>query len=263
VSRGVVVIASAGDERASDNPVVYPAGLSGVIGVTASNQSDGQLPTAGYGSSINFVDLTAPGETIVSTWWHDRVHEYGAATGTNLATPHVAGVAALILSVNPTLAPVQVIDILQRTASDLGPRGPDKYFGWGLVNAVDALSATPHFLQVSPDRLIFWDDGQTINPPVAQIVNNTTGPGTWTAKIVGDAAGWLELSSPAGSTPSYVTVSVRRPSSQVCVRTGFIVVDSLMPEAVNSPRVIDVVLRSSSVCRTYYVPAVANGGEVK
>jgi subtilisin family serine protease len=257
ISRGVVVIASAGDEGERGNPVIYPAGLSGVLGVTAIDRGEARLRTAGYGSSINFVDLTAPGEAIISTWWHDGIHDYGTTTGTHLATPHVAGLAALIRSINPTLPPVQVADILQRTARDRGPRGPDKYFGWGLVDAEAALNATPHFLQVSPDRLIFRDDGQTISPAIARITNHTTSAQTWTATTDAD---WLTVSAPTGSTPSSVTVEPRRDESQGCgYKVGHVFVESLMVENVNSPKTIEVVLRSSGACYKFYMPMVAKG----
>jgi serine protease len=63
-------------------------------------------------------------------------------SGTSMAAPHVSGVAALVFGKNPTLTPLQVESILESTATDLGPAGYDPTFGWGLVNAKDALDAT-------------------------------------------------------------------------------------------------------------------------
>jgi subtilisin family serine protease len=60
-----------------------------------------------------------------------------------MATPHVSGLAALILSRNPNLTPDQVRAIIESTAEDLGPAGRDIYFGAGRINMTRALAATP------------------------------------------------------------------------------------------------------------------------
>jgi serine protease len=63
--------------------------------------------------------------------------------GTSMASPHVAGVAALVLSAHPTYTNEQVRAALQSTAKDLGKAGWDKYYGYGLVNAYAAVNWTP------------------------------------------------------------------------------------------------------------------------
>ncbi|MGH7700146.1 MAG: S8 family serine peptidase [Gemmatimonadales bacterium] len=64
-------------------------------------------------------------------------------SGTSMASPHAAGVAALVLSRNPTLSPEQVRTILRASANDLGVPGWDPLFGYGRVNARRAVEATP------------------------------------------------------------------------------------------------------------------------
>jgi serine protease len=64
-------------------------------------------------------------------------------SGTSMATPHVAGVAALVLGKDPSLTPTEVESILTESADDLGASGYDKTFGYGLVDATGALAATP------------------------------------------------------------------------------------------------------------------------
>jgi subtilisin family serine protease len=61
--------------------------------------------------------------------------------GTSMASPHVAGVAALVLAANPALTPDQVETTLTSTATDLGAAGRDNQFGHGLVNAFAAVTA--------------------------------------------------------------------------------------------------------------------------
>ena len=61
--------------------------------------------------------------------------------GNSFSGPHAAGVAALMLSVNPELNPWEISEILRETASDLGPEGPDFKFGYGLIDALAAVRA--------------------------------------------------------------------------------------------------------------------------
>ena len=66
---------------------------------------------------------------------------YQMSTGTSIATAHVSGVVALMLERDPSLTPVDVRKILEATATDLGPKGKDSQYGWGLVNPKKALEA--------------------------------------------------------------------------------------------------------------------------
>src|SRR5205807_1036294 len=66
---------------------------------------------------------------------------YTRLSGTSMASPHVAGVAALVLSVRPDLDPAGVRKLLQQTATDLGATGRDDLYGDGLVNAAAAVQA--------------------------------------------------------------------------------------------------------------------------
>ena len=68
----------------------------------------------------------------------DRYEEVGFQ-GTSMASPHVAGLAALMVSQMPTLTPAAIEAILRRTALDLGSPGRDDQFGWGLIQARPAI----------------------------------------------------------------------------------------------------------------------------
>jgi subtilisin family serine protease len=80
---------------------------------------------------------------ITTATFKNAATDWNLDSGTSMATPHVTGVAALILGKNPKLTPDQVETILERTATDLGVPNYDTTFGWGLVNAQAALAATP------------------------------------------------------------------------------------------------------------------------
>ena len=81
-------------------------------------------------------DIAAPGVGIMST----VPGEYATWVGTSMATPIVSGIAALLYAYNPNLSCDQVKNILYSTALDLGDSGRDQYYGWGLVNAEDAVA---------------------------------------------------------------------------------------------------------------------------
>jgi len=128
-SKGGVLFVAAGNTGAVDN--TPPTDLMMVVAATLQDDSHASWST--YGS---FVDISAPGYNIVSTapggaYWY--------CWGTSLATPIVAGTAALILAKRPDFTPSQVDATLKSTATDLGTPGTDVYFGAGRVNAAAAL----------------------------------------------------------------------------------------------------------------------------
>ncbi len=249
-----LLVASTGDYAGEGNPRVYPAALRNVLAVGGTDKTNARLRASGYG---DYVDLAAPAETIVSTWWQSGQHVYGVASGADFAAPHVAGVAALILSVNPSLSLDQLTSLLRSSAVDLGDPGFDDYYGYGLVDTNQAVWTTPHFLQVSPDRLFYTYDGQQLSPAVQRLTNHTTSALTWSATA---NAGWIHVVAPRGYTPSYAEVSVERGEVLGCgIRVGQINVTSLMPSSLNSPQTVDVILRFSLSCRRTYLPLVVRG----
>lgn len=93
---------------------------------------------ASFSNTGPFVDLVAPGTQIYTT---KRGRGYGRVSGTSFASPLVAGVAALLWSVNPDFRPVTVENLLFSTAVDLGVRGRDNRYGVGRVDAGAAVAA--------------------------------------------------------------------------------------------------------------------------
>jgi thermitase len=129
---GALVIAAAGNTGNSEKH--YPAAYSEVIAVAATNEKD---KLASFSTHGDWVDLAAPGTSILSTYlWNT----YVSWSGTSMACPHVAGVAALVWSQYPTMSNEQVRSQLLNTADDLGASGFDVYFGYGRVNARKAIA---------------------------------------------------------------------------------------------------------------------------
>ena len=129
--KGLLLVASAGN---SGNPpgigdnVGYPAAYYSVIAVAATDQNDER---ARWSSTGPAVELAAPGVSIYSTY----IGGYATYSGTSMASPHVAGTAALVMVVYPLWSNKEVREQLKNTADDLGD--PEKY-GYGLVNAAEA-----------------------------------------------------------------------------------------------------------------------------
>ena len=127
--RGGVVVSSAGNystfDSSPDNPYI--------LTVSATNQND---VLESYSNRGNNIDLAAPGSAFTTI----RGGGYNSVGGTSYSSPTVAGVAALVLSANPNLTPPEVAEILKQSANDLGPAGWDSSYGWGRVNAYQAVS---------------------------------------------------------------------------------------------------------------------------
>jgi len=106
---------------------------------------------------LGVIDVAAPGRRILSTLPKDVAADpagFGLLSGTSMASPHVAGVLALMKSAHPTWTPAQMLERLEAQADDhacaapennvgaacVGPATENSYFGEGLVDALDAVS---------------------------------------------------------------------------------------------------------------------------
>jgi len=137
---GMVHFASAGNDGANFSS--YPASLPTVNSIGAINRFGNKASFSNYGPAIF---ATAPGQDVVTTdrrgsaGWSGS--DYVSAWGTSFASPYAAGVAALVLSVDPALSAGEVEGLLADTADDYGAAGRDDFFGWGVVNAKAATDA--------------------------------------------------------------------------------------------------------------------------
>jgi type VII secretion-associated serine protease mycosin len=130
-TKDVVMIAATGNDNTSQPS--YPASYPEVIGVSAIDGNKNRATFSNYGASV---DVVAPGVDIPSTYINQ---EYAQLSGTSMACPHVTGLATLIRSVNPGLKNEQVMAIIKKSAEDLGAKGRDDYYGYGLINVSKAL----------------------------------------------------------------------------------------------------------------------------
>lgn len=212
--------------------VIYnnvPGGFSGTLGdgnsstipAVGISQEDGQFLKANQLGSTTFV----------STLSETDVNAYAFLDGTSMATPHVSGVAALVWSAKPDATNQQVRDALDASALDLGAPGRDVEYGFGLVQAFDAIDALlngttpPPPVVVAPSELtatagavvrrkntfnLAWTGGKAtvdIYRGATAIIRATSNTGTYTdaVKVRGSGsftykvcnAGTTECSNPA------------------------------------------------------------------
>ncbi len=212
---GVIVVAAAGNE--ATGTLSYPASFEGVISVSAVDSQRRAAPYSNFGSRI---DIAAPGgdngddlngdgypDGVLST--AGSIAESGAVTfvysflnGTSMATPHVAGVLALMKSVNRDISPADIDTLLARgdLSDDLGAPGRDNTFGHGLVNAqravVAALTAAGNppadnpRLSASSSLLNFGSAGQSL---LLQLQNS--GNGELELGDINGSESWLQIAA--------------------------------------------------------------------
>lgn len=135
-SKGILVFAAAGNSGRSAKE--YPASYNHVTSVASITES---YTKSSFSTFNNAVDIAAPGSDVLSTLPNNRYAEY---SGTSMACPHAAGVAALVWSNFPTVPADTIISTLEATALDLplnSNDGKDNNFGHGLIQAKAAYDA--------------------------------------------------------------------------------------------------------------------------
>ena len=162
VGKGAFVAMAMGNAFASGNPTMYPAfyagGIDGAMSVAAVGRS---LTHAWYSSAGSYCEIAAPGganddgfgnqgfvvqvslmpsdqSPLLPAPRFDRYVDVGMI-GTSMATPHVSGLAALIMSQYKGITPAAVEALIRNTARDLGAKGRDDLYGAGLIQPRAAL----------------------------------------------------------------------------------------------------------------------------
>lgn len=225
---GLVIVAASGNESTSRTS--YPAGFENVLSVGSTNRSDEVSTFSNYGEAL---DLVAPGESIYSTTPNNG---FLRMSGTSMATPVVAGVAALIKAQNPHFTNVDIENQLLATTKDLGAIGWDSKSGYGRVDAYAALTQfdleAPVLAPVSSSQGQVTGTVTGVLPKSTIVVRNNlgqiakkpgfTGKGTFTVEIPKQPAGTVltvQLVDSFGNQSPLATITVSA-SAQMEVWTG-------------------------------------------
>ncbi len=182
--KNVVVIAAAGN--ANQNSASYPARYPKVIGVSAIDAAGAKAPYSNYGAGV---DITAPGGGESGGILQETIDpRSGAAVfqdykGTSMASPHVAGVAAMIKAAGVE-EPAEVLQVLKQSAQKIKD-DPFNHYGAGYLNAGEALREAvkgkitfkDFFRWLRDNGYLnprFWIDGGTITllPKVAMVLGS-------------------------------------------------------------------------------------------
>ncbi|WP_340608472.1 autotransporter domain-containing protein [Xenorhabdus bharatensis] len=171
-------------------PYFFPEVLKNYLSVANLTQEKGlALSSTSCGYTASYC-LSAPGTDIYSstgkfiskTGTHINKNDlnegnfeidssYGFKTGTSMAAPHVAGAAAVLMQRFPYMTAGQISDVLKTTATDLGEKGIDKLYGWGMLNLKDAIDGPKMFITRDDIPTEFYiEDSYTDTQFVANIV---------------------------------------------------------------------------------------------
>ncbi len=145
VKIGIIVVNSASNSgyNSSHNTLGAPADGDSVFTVGAVTSSGNRSSFSSVGPTVDGrikPDLMAMGSSVYVARSSSPT-SYGTSSGTSFSCPILAGAAALVLSVDPTLTPMEVLDLLRQTASRSS--NPDNLMGWGIINTLDAIELIP------------------------------------------------------------------------------------------------------------------------
>jgi subtilisin family serine protease len=210
---GLLLVAAAGN----GGSVIYPAAYDSVIAVSATDRDDA---LASFSSTGKQVELAAPGVNINSTL---PGNEYSGETwsGTSMASPHVAGTAALVWKANPAWSNDEVRTRLQETAEDLGAVGWDSKYGYGLVDADEAAGLgnqpSSEKMHVAKIDMLLKTKGSLVNAIANVIIADKNGVPVGGATVSGH---WSDTTSDSDSgitnasgQVSLKSDNVKKPSS--------------------------------------------------
>jgi len=192
-TKGGIVTIAAGNSGVFDSTPDNPY----VLTVSATDEWD---VLSYFSNTGNAIDLAAP----EGAYTPKMGGGYSYAGGTSISAPIVAGVAALVISANPALTPVQVQDMLKQTADDLGPTGWDSSYGWGRVNAARAVALAAGAPTPTPTPTPMPSVSPTPTPTPAPSVSPTPTP----TPVSDTTAPTVSITSPVDGSKVAVNTTV-------------------------------------------------------
>lgn len=185
ISKNVSFAVAAGNGTSNDGIPIdaineTPANCMGVMPIAATGPVGYGASYSNYGNIISFAapggDLAPSANQIYST----IENGYGYKSGTSMATPHVAGLSALLYSIDPTLTPTALLNIIKTTTTPFPTGGPGysctvtKPCGTGIINAASAVAAA-----ISRAPILTWSDNLTVTQNSITQVTVSWSAATW------------------------------------------------------------------------------------
>lgn len=215
-ANNVATIAATGnDSEDVIQAMHYPSNDENVIAVSASTHTNALASFSNFGAKV---DVVAPGNLILSlgtTGVSSYVCPayftslYCYKSGTSMASPHVAGIVALMYSRNPSLTVDQIRQILRSTATDLGTAGFDTTFGYGLAQANASVTASTSPAVLEPHITApFYDAYATGTVNIRGYIRGQNVASYVLQMGVGASpSSWTQLASGSGAVPSEQTLA--------------------------------------------------------
>ncbi len=241
---GVAPVFAAGNSGPRPKTVRSPGTYSNVITVGATDSDDeiarfsARGPFIFKGKTYIKPDISAPGVDVYSA---SPGAGYQTMSGTSMATPHVAGVVALMLQADPKISVEHIKDYLKASSVDLGEKGEDNDFGWGRLDAYNAVSLVlsageihchissgdkPATIQIGPKGRIYAanDMGQAsfhLRAGTYELTLRAFGYETKTVSVTVTAKKILEVSTNLKPSRSFETSFIAKNSDGVSLNARF------------------------------------------
>ncbi|WJG10296.1 S8 family serine peptidase [Aliiglaciecola sp. LCG003] len=171
VNQGMMLVAAAGNS--GNSSLSYPASYDSVISVAAVGSNESRASYSQYNSQV---EIAGPGTSVQSTW---PTNTYNTISGTSMATPHVAGAAALVWSFFPQCTNEQIRSALNATAKDKGASGRDTQYGFGIVQSRDAYDYLNTFGCNGDTGGGGGGGGGGVDPVTGQLTGLSASSGAW------------------------------------------------------------------------------------
>ena len=170
-ANGILLVAAAGND--GNSSMSYPASYDAVMSVAAVDSNANHASYSQYNSQV---EIAGPGSSVYSTY---PTNTYATLNGTSMATPHVAGAAALVWSFFPQCSNDELRAALNATADDQGSAGRDNFYGYGIVKAADAYTYLNNYGCAGDTGGGSGGGGAGVEPVTGQLSNLSARRNSW------------------------------------------------------------------------------------
>jgi subtilisin family serine protease len=202
----VVVVAAAGNRGSGTEAVGAPATMPGVLTVGGVNR--GGLASDNASSQGITIGVMAPSEDLVGAY---PGNQYAVWEGTSGSTPIVAGIVALVRAAHPDLDAANVIHRILATATPVGASIPDPLYGYGLINAYQAVAAeVPRVTENPLGSIAEWvvlyrrGDGEALVYPLGPVAEASSTPAPELGQAPSSTLSPMQLSAAVGWSAALV-----------------------------------------------------------